>query len=404
MKKIVFVICDGLGDRPIKEFNGLTPLEKADTPNLDRFAREGATGLVQVADKDSYPDSDIAHLSLFGYDLKKYYCGRGPIEATGIGMKLEKGDIAWRCNLATVDENLIIKDRRAGRIESTAEFVKDLDGMEIEGVKFLIKPGTAHRAILVLRGRGISEKVKKNDPKVAGEIVMVFEAKDESKDAKFTARIMNEFLARSYKILTKNPLNKHRINEGKLPANYLLCRSAGKAIRIPSFKEKYGLEACCIAGAGLYKGIGRHLGMDLIDVEGANGLPSTNVEAKFKAAIDALQKYDFVFVHVKGADSLGEDGNFEGKKQFIEKIDKAAKVFENLKDAMLVITADHSTPCELKKHSSDPVPLLIWGSSIKADSVNKFGERTCAKGSIGKIESGKLMSVVLGSVDSQVGR
>ncbi len=395
MRKIIFIICDGIGDRPISSLNNQTPLENAKTPNMDELANKGITGLVQVVDKELYPGSDIAHMSLFGYDLEKYYCGRGPVEVVGIGMELEKGDVAWRCNLATVDSDLVIKDRRAGRISSTKEFVEEFDGTEIEGVRFLIKPSTAYRAVLVLRGGGLSGRVSENDPKAVGEKVLQFEPEDESKEAIFTARIMNEFLERAHNILKKNPLNEKRINEGKLPANYLLCRGAGYVKEIPSVMEKYGMKACCIAGAGLYKGIGRLLGMDLIEVEGASGLPDTDIKAKFLAAKEALKKYDFVFVHVKAADSLAEDGNAEGKRDFIERIDEAMTVLMGLKKEIIVITADHCTPCELKKHSSDPVPALIYFNGIKADSVKKFTEKDCRNGSVGLIKGNELMPKLL---------
>lgn len=393
MDKVILVVCDGLGDRPIKELNDKTPLEAANTKNLDKLATLGITGICDVLGVGKRPGSDTAHLAIFGYDPKLYYHGRGPFEAAGIGMDLQQGDVAFRCNLGTVDDSLKIIDRRAGRISSVAEFVKDLN-MEIDGVKFFVKPGTAYRAGLVLRGRGLSHKVSDSDPHEINMKVLEVKPLDESKEAKFTASVMNKFLAKAHQILKEHPLNKVRIKEGKLPANFLLTRGAGFIAEIKKFQDRYGLKACCIAGAGLYKGIARVLGMDIIEVEGATGLPNTNIKAKIDKAIEVLNNYDFVFVHIKAADSLGEDGNYKEKKKFIEKIDKAITKLIGI-DALVVITADHSTPCSLKKHSGDPVPILMCGEGVRKDNVKEFGERSCATGGLGRIKGLDIMPEII---------
>lgn len=392
MKKIIFTILDGLGDRPIEAFNGKTPLEYANTPNLDRMAREGMCGLVDVLGKGKRPDSDTAHLVLFGYDLNKHYPGRGPIEAAGVGMEMKSGDIVFRVNLGTVDENLYILDRRAGRIQSTAPFIKPLNNIDIEGIKFLLKPGTGHRAVLLLRGDGLSDKISDGDPHKIGAHVQRIKPLDDSKEAKFTAHILNRFLDKSYRILKDMDLNKERKEMGKPPANYLLIRGAGRYKKIPSFEDMYNLKACCIAGAGLYKGIGAITGMDVLDVKGATGLLNTNIKAKFRKAINALDIYDFVFVHIKPTDSLGEDGNCIGKKEFIEKIDRAICYLLET-NSLNIVTADHSTPCELKDHSSDPVPLLLYGN--ERDDVNTFGEHACKHGKIGRIQGKDVMGKII---------
>jgi len=395
MQKILLVICDGLGDRPTKKFGGKTPLEAAKTKNLDRLAANGLTGTMNAVDRKLYPDSDKAHLSIFGYPLGKYYCGRGPIEAAGIGLKLRKGDIALRANIATVDQKGIIVDRRAGRIESVQKFVKKLDGIKINGTRIFVKAGTGYRAVVVVRGKGLSEKVTQNDPKKIGVKPLKFMAENSSGNAERTAGILNAFTERAHEILLMHPENLKRKKLGLLEANYLLLRSAGKVKYIPGFKKKYGLKATVIAGAGMYKGIAKIVGMKVLKVKGATGLPNTNVKAKFLAAKKALKKFDFVFVHVKAADSFGEDGNAEGKKKFIEKIDRAAKEFLDLKNTVIAVTADHSTPCELKKHSSDAVPVLVAGQGIKGGQVKEFSERACRKGTLGHLSGLQLMPKLL---------
>ncbi|UCD03070.1 MAG: 2,3-bisphosphoglycerate-independent phosphoglycerate mutase [Candidatus Aenigmatarchaeota archaeon] len=382
-----------MGDRKIASLGNKTPLEHAETPNMDTLAREGVCGRIDVLGRGVEPHSDDAHLTIFGYDLKKHYPGRGPIEAAGIGIKLMHGDVAMRTNLATVDKNFTVVDRRTGRIESTAPFAKDLDGMMIDGVRFIVKPGTAYRMIVIMRGKGLSDKITQNDPKIKGRKVLGIHPKDRSKEARFTAAMLTKFIEKSHKILKANPNNQKIKKEGKLEGNYLLVRGFGYHKKIPSFKEMYGLKACCIAGAGLYKGIGRTMGMKVIEVKGATGMPNTNVRAKFKAAKKALEDYDFVFVHVKPADSLSEDGNVKGKTEFIEKIDRELDVLMDT-DAAIVITSDHSTPCELKSHSDDPVPFLINSKYIDADNVKKFGEADCEKGKFGIVRGKDFMNIV----------
>jgi len=389
--KAILVICDGLGDRPIKELGGKTPLEAGKKPNLDRLAKEGICGVMHTLGVGIRPGSDTSHLAIFGYDPKDYYHGRGPFEAAGIGMDLKPGDVALRGNMGTVDGSLMVTDRRAGRIPDTTPYAKALDGIVIDGVRFYVKPGTGHRVGVVMKGKGLSSRISDPDPHEVGVKIHPAIALDGSREAKFTANVLNKFLEKSHEILKDLKENEQRIKEGNPPGNYVLMRGAGYVADIPSFEKRYGLKAACVAGAGLYKGVARMLGMDVIKVEGATGLPDTNVESKFRMAKNALKQYDFIFVHVKAADSLGEDGNFKGKKEFIEKIDKAAKVLLGIQDTFVIVTADHTTPCALKAHSGDPVPVLINGPGVRVDDVKEFGERNCAKGGLGHIKGLELM-------------
>jgi 2,3-bisphosphoglycerate-independent phosphoglycerate mutase len=393
MKKIIFIIIDGLGDRPIKEFGGKTPLEAAKTPNLDALAKESIGGLVNVLGKGVVPHSDDAHLTIFGYDITKEHPGRGPIEAAGIGISLRHGDVAMRSNVATIDEENVVLDRRAGRVLDTSPFVKELDGMEIDGIKFLVKPGTGYRAIIVMRGEGLSDNITSNDPKKVGKKKKEIVPTDDSEKSKFTASVLNKFIEKSQAVLASNPLNSDRKRKEKPIVNTLLIRGAGFYQEMDRFEKRHGLKACCIAGAGLYKGIGAVLGMDVLNVKGATGLPDTNVKAKIDAAINALGKYDFVFVHIKPTDSLGEDGNQKGKRDFIEKIDNAMKRLVKL-ECGIVITSDHSTPCEIKTHSADPAPIIILGTGEKPDGLKQFSEKECHDGSLGVISGKEMMNLL----------
>ncbi|MBU8932940.1 MAG: 2,3-bisphosphoglycerate-independent phosphoglycerate mutase [candidate division Zixibacteria bacterium] len=387
MKKVIFVICDGLGDRPVKGLNNMTPLEAAKTPNLDKLATGAECGLMHTLGRGKTPGSDTAHLTIFGYPIDQCYSGRGPIEVAGLGLKCEDGDVALRGNFGTVDGNLTIKDRRAGRILEVGPLTEAIDGMEVDSVKFIVKPGTAHRAGVIMRGKGLSGAIVDADPHVPDVPVRTVTATDDTPEAKHTADVLNKFLGKAHEVLKNHPFNAKRVKDGKLPANFLLVRGGGQYKELASFKEKFDLSACCIAGGGLYKGVAAFLGMDIIDVPGATGLPDANVENKFRAALEKLEEFDFVFVHVKAADSLSEDGNWEAKRDFIEKIDAAAVLLTDLSpETLLVVTADHSTASEMKAHCADPVPIMFYGGggeSIRVDDVTAFNERACASGGLG---------------------
>ena len=396
LQKAVVVICDGLGDRPIAELGGLTPLEAAATPVLDDLAAHSECGLMCALGRGRRPGSDTSHLAIFGYDIDTCYSGRGPIEAAGVGLQLEDGDVALRANLGTVDDAGVIVDRRAGRILDVSAMAAAVDGMEIDGVRFLVRPGTAHRAAVVMRGQGLSGHVTDADPHVPGEAVHEVRPTDATAEASRTADILTRFLKESHEVLEALPENQQRKTEDLFPANFLLVRGAGQYRNFDSFSDKYGLRSCCIAGGGLYRGIASLLGMAVIDVPGATGLPDTDVAAKFVAAGRMLADHDFVFVHVKATDTLGEDGDFLGKKGFIEKIDGAADILLGLPpEVLVVITADHSTPCALKQHSADPVPILFRGAGVRVDSVETFGERSVAHGGAGLMSGYDVMPQVI---------
>ena len=396
VQRTLCIVFDGLGDRPIPEFGGKTPMEAAETPNFDTIARKALCGLVQTLGRGVRPGSDVSHLAIFGYPMEQYYTGRGPIEVAGLGISMQAGDVALRGNFGSVDADWRILNRRAGRIRVVDEFAAAIDGLVVDGVTFTVRPGTAHRAGVVLRGAGLSAAISDADPHEEGKPVSAVHPTDDSKEAAFTARVINEFMRRSYEILDGMEANKKRIEAGAFPANFLLMRGAGVYPTMPKFDEKYGLKSCCIAGGGLYKGIGAFLGMDLISVEGATALPDTDIEAKFRKSLEMLDRYNFVFCHVKATDSLAEDGNAADKKVFIEKADKAAALLTDLPDdVLLIVTADHSTACELKAHSADPVPVLFCNPSVRNDDVAAFSERAFARGGFGYAEGRDIMPQVM---------
>lgn len=396
INKVLFIIFDGLGDRPIPEFNFKTPLEAANTPNMDYLASNSICGLSNALGRGVRPGSDVSHLEIFGYSAEKYYTGRGPIEVAGLGIKLQEGDVAFRGNFGTVDDNWNIIDRRAGRIVGVEEYAKAIDGMEIDGIQVIVKPGTAHRAGVVFRGKGLSSAITDADPHAEGFPISQVRPIVDTPEAIFTASVVNKYMKESFAVLNKLEINNVRRNEGKLPANFLLLRGAGMYPTMPTFCEKYQMKAACIAGGGLYKGVGAFLGMDIISVEGATALPNSNIGNKLKAAKKALQDYDFVFTHIKATDSLAEDGNYQGKKDFIEKCDFEMSAVKDLpSDTLLVVTADHSTACELKAHTADPVPIMFCSPHCRIDDVTEFNERTCAKGGLGRMMGADIMPEVM---------
>ena len=393
-KKVILLIMDGLGDT--KKPN--TPLESAKTPNMNELAREGITGTMLTLGGRVVPTSDKAHLVLFGYNLKEYYPGRGPLEALGAGMKLKKGDVAFRTNFGTIKNGKVI-DRRAGRIETKYSIkLGKILSMKIEDVKLIFRGTVEHRGALILRGEGLSDKVCGTDPHKLGKPKKCCSL-DGKKDSKKTARIINKFMELSIEKLSQNQLNIRREKVGKVPANIVLLRGAGKFRKIPTMKKRFNIKSTAIAGGALYKGVAKYVGMNVLDVKGATGDRNTNLKAKGRSVLSSLKNSDFVFVHVKATDSFSHDGDCVGKKNMIERVDKELlpylfKAIRNKKNKIgLIITGDHSTPCELKKHSADPVPILMWG--FGKDNIKKFGEKYCKKGKLGKIYGKEIISCIL---------
>jgi len=377
MQKAIIIICDGMADRPLRELDNKTPLEVAKTPNMDRIAVDGLSGMMYTVDVGVRPGSDTSHVALFGYDPYKYYTGRGPFECAGIGMEIKPGDVAIRANVGTIDKNNVVVDRRAGRIMSTQEVVDYLGQIEIDGVKFNFKPSLAHRVGIVIRGKGLSGKVTDQDPHLVGKKILEVKPTDESKEAKYTADILNKFTQIINQKLATAPFNKARAEKNLLPANTLLFRGAGTVPKdLISFNEKFNVNAAFIAGGPMYQGIAKIFGLNVYEFDmasGITGLPDSKINFKVEKALELIINHDLVFIHFKGADTLSEDSDYQGKIKYIEKIDNAIAPLAKDNDFIVVLTCDHTTCSELKIHTADPVPLTIKGHGVRTDDLNAFG-------------------------------
>ncbi|WP_456368245.1 2,3-bisphosphoglycerate-independent phosphoglycerate mutase [Thermococcus sp.] len=397
-RKGLLIILDGLGDRPIKEFGGKTPLEYAKTPNMDKLAKMGILGQQDPIKPGQPAGSDTAHLSIFGYDPYKVYRGRGFLEALGVGLELDKSDLAFRVNFATI-ENGIIVDRRAGRIstEEAHELAKAVQENVKLPVPFIFVGATGHRAVLVLKGMAKGYRVGENDPHEAGKPPKKFTWEDE--ESRKVAEILEEFVRQAHEILERHPINEKRRKEGKPVANYLLIRGAGTYPNIPmKFTEQWKVKAAGVIAVSLVKGVARAIGFDVYTPEGATGEYNTDEMAKAKKVVELLKDYDFVFLHFKPTDAAGHDNNPELKAEMIEKADRMiGYIIEHidLEETVIAITGDHSTPCEVMNHSGDPVPLLIVGGGVRTDSTEAFGERECMRGGLGRIKGHDIVPIMM---------
>ncbi len=395
-RKILLTIFDGLGDRPLTELGHKTPLEATPKPNLDWFASNGVNGLVDPIAPGIVAGSDTSHLALFGYDPKEVYTGRGPFEAAGVGIELQPGDIAFRGNFASVDEDRKLTDRRAGRIrEGTDELAKALDGLKFGRIKTIVRAGTDHRVAVVLRGRGLSPEVTDTDPHETGSAILESEAREPA--AKATAKAVNAFTKQAHEILKDHSINRARVENGEAPANAIVLRGAGVSPELVPITDRLHMKAAGIAGVALIRGMFRTVGMDVLDVPGATGGLDTNMIAKADAALGALRKHDLVVLHVKAPDLCGHDGNASEKIRVIERLDAMmGHVKARLPgDIVIALTADHSTPVALKDHSGDPVPLTIFGEGVRVDEVLNFDERSMAHGALGRISGQDVMNLLL---------
>lgn len=396
--KAVLLIADGLGDRPIESLGNKTPLEAAAKPNLDKLAAEGECGLMDPIGPGVRAGSDTAHLAILGYDPYKYYTGRGPYEAAGIGMDVKQGDIAFRCNFSTVDDNMVVIDRRAGRItEGTDQLAAAVNGLDLDGVQAIFKESVAHRGALILRAPGLSAEITDTDPHHEGAKILTCEACDPANSAAVrTAKAVNDFVKASYDLLKDHPVNKQRIAAGLNPANVILPRGAGIGPNMASFDVEHNLKAACVAETGLINGVARYVGMKIIETPGATGGADSDVMAMAQQIVKCLENYDFVLCNVKGADVGGHDDAPQVKIDMIAKLDEMVKYLmaQATPEQFIIVTADHSTPCDFKDHSGDPVPIAFWGPGVRVDSVKQFDERSVVSGGIHRIRGIDVMKIV----------
>jgi 2,3-bisphosphoglycerate-independent phosphoglycerate mutase len=412
--KLIYVIIDGMGDRPIEEMGGKTPLEVAETPYMDSLANAGKTGLMYTVGKGMAPESDVAVVSILGYDPFKYHVSRGALESVGAGLEMNSGDLALRCNFGTlgVDYKSIL-DRRAGRnlsqkeADELAQSINEEVQLETHPVELKIKSTYSYRAVLVIRSEEgkLSGNISNTDPAykrinsvgvadLEAEMVMkTCYALDETEEAKNSAKLVNEFTLKATPILDKHEVNKKRIKAGKLKANAILSRDAGSSVpKFPSLSELYGLRFVCLADMNVERGISKLAGMSLVDLPPPSKDLEKDCKLRVKRLLEALPNYDCFYVHIKGPDEPGHDGDFHLKSELTSIVDKhfVGNMLQqiNLEDHIVCITADHSTPCKLKAHSDDPVPVLISGNKLNGDKVKKFSEKDCKMGELGVLVKG----------------
>ncbi|MBS7635885.1 2,3-bisphosphoglycerate-independent phosphoglycerate mutase [Candidatus Bathyarchaeota archaeon] len=400
--KVLLIIGDGMADRPLKELGWKTPLEAARKPSMNHMASVGICGIMDPIAPGIPPGSDTATLALLGYDAFEVYSGRGAFEALGSGIAVMEGDVCFRCNFASVDENHVILDRRAGRIADSdasklAESLKKVK-LSDSSVKFLFANTVQHRAVLVLRGSKLSRAVSDSDPGITGEKVLEVKPLEDNSEARHTAKILNELMEKFHKVLKEHPINKERVARGLPPANAILVRGAGILPKIRPLSEIYSVEAVCVAATSLIRGVCKAAGMQLLTIKSATGTPQTDYIAKAKAAVQALKENDLVLLHVKAPDVASHDGNVRQKVEVIEKIDRMLSYILNkvdLGETYVALTADHTTSCVTGNHEGDPVPVAITGPYVRSDDVEEFGERACAKGGLGRLRGKDLMPILM---------
>lgn len=418
--KIIYVILDGIGDLPHPSINNLTPLEAANTPNLDSLAMNGIMGEVITVGKGIAPQSDIAVFNMLGYNFTDSpYVGRGIVESIGCGIDLKDGDLALRGNFATIDKNQNIIDRRAGRIIESKEAKSLCDTLNSSillkdpDASVVVIPTIAHRVTIRFRHKKIklSNQITNTDPaydKVDGMGIAktdVSEMKvlksvpqDEDISSKISSDIVNDFSNQVYLISKLHPVNKSREEKNLSAMNCILVRDAGN--KIPHYtpiNQKYKMNVGCVVDMPVEIGISEILGMEIIKAGNVN-----DYVTKAKVTAKELQKYDMVYVHIKGPDEFGHDGDALGKKQNIERIDMEffGTLLKELKNAnvSIVVSGDHSTPCIKKSHTDDPVPLLISSKTLGNTKVQRFTESYAKNGAVGSIMGSDVLNKTLGVI------
>ena len=402
-QKGLMIILDGLGDRSCPELQGHTPLEAAATPNLNRLAHEGLTGLVDPL----FPGVPVGThtgtgvlMGLAPVDAGRL--ARGPVEAAGIGLDLHPGEVVLRCNFATLNdegEGLGIHDRRAGRIrEGTVELADRLQDMPLgDGITGDLYPATHHRAVLRLRGAGLSARFTDTDPGsgLEGRGVQLARARDEDDTAATrTADAVNCFVREAYQRLTDHPVNLRREAEGLLPANGILTRSAGECGRLRNLVSHVGLTAAVVAGEHTVEGLGRLFRFQTICEPGFTALPHTDLEAKLAATLRALESNDLVFLHIKGPDISAHDRDPIGKQACLERIDQMVGQLPR-SELVIGVTGDHSTDSNFGRHCGDPVPGLIAAPNGRRDLMGVFGESACMTGGLGRLSATSFLFSML---------
>ncbi len=399
--KYLIILADGAADHPIKTLGGKTPLQAAKTPHIDALCRKSRLGLLETVPPDMPPGSEVANLSVLGYDVKAVYQGRGVLEAASMGIDIKEGELAMRCNLICVEEGMI-KNHSAGHIstEESHELMTALND-HFKGKDFTFYPGVSYRHLFVLpKGSDHIRCTPPHDvPGTAFEDVMIEATTDDGIE---TANLLNFIIRESQKILSEHPINKKRVKNGKDPANSVWFWSQGYRPQMQTFDELYGKTGSVISAVDLIFGIGVYAGLEPIHVEGVTGLYDTNYEGKAQAAVDALKEKDFVFLHIEASDEAGHDGDVGLKVQTIEYLDSraVAPVVEALKGFVepvtIAILPDHPTPCALRTHVHDAVPVMIYNPDFKGDGISSYDEESAQSGSLGLMKGAEFIKTLFG--------
>ncbi|HVP94786.1 MAG TPA: cofactor-independent phosphoglycerate mutase [Methanoregulaceae archaeon] len=373
--KYLVVLGDGMADYPLPELGGMTPLEYADIPNMDSIARDGACGLLRTIPDCFEPGSDIANLSVLGYDPRLYYTGRGPLEAMSMGVDLDPGDFAYRCNISTV-RNGIMQDFSAGHI-STEESQELLGSLSEKIPGIFVRAGVSYRNLLVVHDGKGAETTAPHD--IVGQAVELYLPK--GGDSNLLLKCIDE----SVKVFAAHPVNKARAAAGKVPATQIWPWSGGKKPSLPLFRDKYGLGGGMISAVDLLNGIAGYAGMEIIRVPGATGYLDTDYHAKARYAIEALKHLDFLYLHVEAPDEAGHLGSTEEKVKAIERVDKMLGTIMGEFKGIIAVLPDHPTPVRVKTHTRDPVPFAVRGKLH--DSCRYYSEREAKSGSYGVMDA-----------------
>ena len=421
---IIYVLLDGVGDLPHPDLEGKTPLEAANTPSLDKIAKNGSIGQVISVGKGIAPESDIAVFNMLGYKfLHSDYVGRGVIEAIGVGIDFKDGDLALRGNFSTLNDEGTIIDRRAGRHierEDVKEIAKEIENkinFSYTNSSVVVAPTIGHRVTVRIRTDGInlSSEITNTDPayarvdgmgvaKAVGDFMRIEKCLplEESESSKITANLVNEFTEQSLQIMKESPINQKRGEANKKKLSCILLRDAGnKYPDVTPINEKYSMKFSCIVDMPVELGISDVLKMKAFE---AGGL--TDYEEKARVAAKAMETQNAIYVHLKGPDEFGHDGDAIGKTKNIEEIDRRffKTLLENIDSSKvaILISADHSTPCINKGHSDDPVPVLVSGDFLKNDGTTRMTEEQAKKGSIGLLQGAEVVTTALNLIKSQI--
>ncbi|MEI7833798.1 MAG: cofactor-independent phosphoglycerate mutase [bacterium] len=391
--KYLLIVPDGMADNPLAELDGRTPLQVAKTPNMDAIARAGQVGRVQTVPPGMAPGSDVAALSIAGYDPAKYYTGRAPLEAANQGIELGPHDVAFRCNLITTDGTNIV-DYSAGEIgnDEGAELMRVIEE-RLGTAQRRFYPGISYRNLLVWRGGSVDmHSTPPHD--IMGKPIAEHLPEGESED------ILREMIWDSYEILSKHEINIRRVDAGKNPANMIWLWGQGYAPSLPNFFAQYGVTGTVISAVDLIRGIARLAGLRAPAVPGATGRLDTNWAGKAQASVDALKKSDFLWVHIEAPDECGHQGDLEGKIRAIELTDSEIigpiwAAAQQHGEARVLILPDHYTPVALRTHVGDPVPFALAGTGITADKFDRLDESVAAESSLFIEEGHRLLGMLL---------